>query len=402
MSSEGVRSTDLPDAPPARVRGVQAAMHPWPTTVRVQGSLLSDEEAIISAKVAGRVQVAAVDRGVAVEDGEVLIKLETREYALQVRQAEGQVAQIRAKLGLTGEETAQVIDRHKAPQVMQLQALLEEARFKAERARVLYGRNAIPLEELQRNEIALRVIQAQYAAALNEVEEQLALLALRKTDLALAQQRLADATIRASFAGTIQERHVAPGVFVNPGDPVVTLVRTDPLRFRASVPEREANRIHVDEDVYIYLENQSAPLCAKITRVSPALDLESRSLVIEATVPNPGGRLRAGLFAEAEIVVAPDAQTLAVPESAVTEFAGVEKVMIYDGQQAREQRIVSKRRDKGLVEISDGLTVGQWVILEADQCRPGPVVCEMNVKNTPRHAEADQDDPDKDRALTGG
>ncbi|HEY1068863.1 MAG TPA: hypothetical protein VGE52_22270, partial [Pirellulales bacterium] len=113
---------------------------------------------------------------------------------------------------------------------------------------------------------------------------------------------------------------------------------------------------------------------AKISRVSPALDSGSRALTIEADVPNPEGRLRAGLFAEAAIFVDPDAKTLTIPATAVLEFAGTEKVWRVDAEgMAKEQPVEIGRRTPDLVEILKGLKVGDVVITTAAEGSAGKV-----------------------------
>lgn len=380
-SAQNESAARTTESPTVSVAVTQARLHPWPTRVRVQGSLIGDEEAIVGAKVAGRVKDIAVDRGTAVQAGQILARLEPEDFDLRVSQAEAQLAQVRAKLGLENGTPDEKLDRLKAPPVMQERALLEEARFLHERGRTLLAQRAGSLEDLQKSEVALRVAEARYATSLNTVDEQIALLGLRKAELALAKQQQADAIIKAPFQGIVQERHVARGVYMEAGHMVVTLVRTHPLRFRAGVPEREAARVRADGDILVYLEGQAEPIAVKVSRVSPALDLGSRSLIIEADVPNPGGRWRAGLFAQADIIVAPDAQALAVPEGAVTEFAGVEKVWVVQEGRAVERRIQTGRRERGLVEILHGLERDNRVLAEAGKGHAGPVTEQSMLSN---------------------
>ncbi len=207
-------------------------------------------------------------------------------------------------------------------------ALLDEAHENLQRARQLSKSNSISAVELQRQIAAEQVAQARYQLALNTVDESIAQIRVRRAELDLARQNLHDGVVAAPFDGVVQQRHVAVGAYVQVGDPVVTLVRTNPLRFRSGVPERKAMDLQLDQEVRIFVEGEPQPLISRITRISPALDMSSRSLDIEADVPNPDGRWRAGLFAEAEIVVDPNDQALAVPVGAVVEFAGVQKVWI--------------------------------------------------------------------------
>ncbi|NUQ62303.1 MAG: efflux RND transporter periplasmic adaptor subunit [Pirellulales bacterium] len=352
---------------------VKAAPHRWPRTVRVQGSLWGDEHAVIGAKVAGRVREVLVDIGAPVAKNAVLATLDSEEFDLQVRQAEAQVEQVRAKLGLKPDQDEKSLDPRSVPTVLQEQAVWDDAKSKLERAESLIAKNVISDEELQERRAETDVAEARYLAALNAVEEERANLAVRSAELGIARQKLANATIRAPFAGTVAARHIAPGVYLGIGQSVVTLVRIDPLRFRAGVPELLATQIAVGQEVKMSVQGQTGPLSARISRISPSLDTSSRSLTIEADVPNPGERLRTGLFAEAEIVVDPDAATLAVPSQAVSEFAGVEKVWLVRDGKAAEHEIKTGRRTGPLAEILDGLAEGDTVVAEAGQGRAGPV-----------------------------
>jgi RND family efflux transporter MFP subunit len=335
--------------------------------------MVGDEDAVVGAKVAGRVKAVKVDLGSVVRRNDVLAELDSAEFELRVLQAQAQLAQACAAIGRKPEDPPELYDRFKAPPVMLESALVEEARANVERSRDLYKRMTITYEELQQREALLAVAQARRAAALNSVDEKIALIAVRRQELALAQQELKDATIVAPFDGIIAARQAAVGSYLNVGQPVVSLVRTNPLRFRAGIPERHAMQLRVGQSVRVLLEGQSTPRDAKIDRISPALELGSRSLAIEADVGNADFSLRAGLFAEAEIIVDPDDRALAVPASAVTEFAGVEKVWrIVDGQ-AKEQRIRTGRRNAELVEVLNGLAAGEQVIAQAIRGRAGTV-----------------------------
>ena len=351
----------------------EAKHYPWPRSVRAQGSLIADERVTVGTEVAGRVKEIPVDLGSSVTPGQVVAVLEPEEFSLRVDQAEAQVAQARAALGLKPDVPDNKVDPSKAAPVLAEKAQLEEARLNAARAKSLARRNVMTLEELQARESLVNVAQARYDSALNAVREQIALLALRRAELALARQIQADAVIRSPFAGVVQDRYVAAGAYVTVGNPVLTVVRTNPLRFRAGVPERTSTHVKVGQLVRLSLENYDAPIEAKISRISPALDLASRSLTIEADVDNSSRQIRAGLFAEAEIVVAPHDQALALPASTVTNFAGVEKVWVVHNENMQAKRVRTGRRERDLVEIIGGIKSGELILLDAEQGREGAV-----------------------------
>ena len=351
----------------------------WPRVVRVQGSLYGEEHAVVGAKVAGRVAEVEVDFGDQVEQGAVLTRLESELFDLQVAQAEAQLMQARASLGLMPGDDEAKLDPMKSPPVVQEAAMLEEARLGVERSRSLRRQGVNTVEELQQREAIHSVALARLNSALNATQEKIALLAVRRAELGQAVETQKEAVTVAPFKGVIQERHVAPGVYLQVGQPIVTLVRTDPLRFRAGVPEREALSVRVGQDIRLELEGESEPLVAQVARISPAIDLSSRSLMIEADIHNPDSRLRTGLFVEGEIVVAADEMVLAVAEASIMEFAGVEKVWLVRDGRSQECRVDTGRRHRGFIEIIGGLTAGDQIVANVEQGAAGPVI----VKNAP-------------------
>ncbi len=368
-----VSDSSAPAIEDPEVHVIEVTLQSWPRTVRVQGTLIEDEYALLGAKVAGRVKSVKIDIGSSVKTGQVIAELETDEFDLRVQQAEAQVAQARASVGLKGAVPDEQLEPNKAPPVQQEQALLDEARLNVQRVKSLAGKGVVTQEEIQSREAALRVAEARYRSALNSVQEQIALLKLRRSELAMAHQNRRDAVLTAPFDGTIQETRVAPGSYVNVGQPIAALVRTSPLRFRAGVPERSAVGVVVGQTVKMTLEGVAQPLTAQISRISPALDVSSRALIIEADVDNSQNALRTGLFAEAEILVNEGEQTLAVPATSVTTFGGVEKVWVVAENQARPQLVRLGRRDADRVEVLLGLEAGQLIMTHGDQGREGMV-----------------------------
>jgi RND family efflux transporter MFP subunit len=342
----------------------------------VQGTLSEDESAQLGVKVAGRVKEVLVDIGSKVALGQPIAKLDTEEFDLMVRQAEAQVAQARATLGLKGNTLDDKVDPQKASPVLQELALLEDARLNVNRAHRFTEKSVFTQEEIQARESTLRVAEARHVSALNSVHEQIAVLALRRAELALAIQNRKDAIVKAPFNGIVHERHVAPGSYVSIGQPVATLVRISPLRFRAGVPERSVTGVSVGQPIRLMLEAQPQPLEAKISRISPLLDLSSRALAIEADIDNSSETWRAGLFAEAEILVDPGQRALAVPAHSVVAFGGVEKVWIVKDNHCSPRPVRTGRRSAEYVEIIDGLEAGELVVAEGPLGREGVVRAE--------------------------
>ena len=351
-----------PELPLIKAEVVPIESRPWPSIVRAQGSLIADEVTIVGAKVSGRIQEINVDLGDTVAEGAALATLETEEFRLQVELAQAQLLQSRAALGMKPTDPVESLEPENSPPVREALAVWNDARSRIERLRQIRVKNAVTQDELDTAISAEGVASARHAAAINGVREKIALIGVRAAELSVAQQRLADTQIAAPFGGFVQERHVARGSFVQIGDPIVTLVRSGKLRFRGTMPERHAQRLALGQEVTLSIESLPAPVVVSVTRISPVLNELSRSLMFEAEVPNAEGLLRTGLFAEAEVVVDPAAQSLVVPASAIVEFAGAEKVWkVVDGK-AVEQIVLTSRRSPEGIEIVEGLKPGDVVL----------------------------------------
>jgi membrane fusion protein (multidrug efflux system) len=349
----------------------------WQATVRSQGGLIADELTVIGSRTGGRIAEVAVEVGQQVAAGDLLVRLDESELRLRVEQARAQLGRARVALGLpaSSESTAVVhcpddadaIDVASAPEVMREQARLDEATGHLARLEPLVARNAVSRTELEAGIAAVAVAKATLAAAIQQVEEKVALVRVHRANLALAQETLDQAVIKAPFDGVVQSRHgSSPGASIQFGDPLVTLVRTDPLRFRGTVPERQALKLRVGQQVLVRLDSVAKPIRTTIARIAPLLDEMSRTLVFEADIPNPDSCLRSGLFAQADVVVDEQAEALVVPMTSVREFAGSEKVWrVEPSGQSRGVVVRTGRRSKDLVEIVSGLAPGDFVVQDA-------------------------------------
>jgi len=358
---------------PKQVEVVAAIRQACPRTVSVQGALLADEDAVVGSKLAGRVEAVTVDLGSIVKKGEPLVTLDRSELDLQVKLAEAQLQQACSAIGLKAYEDETKLDYKNAPPVQLEQALVDESEAAVSRAKALLPSRAITGSEYDTLVAQMRAAKARYNSALNAVSTQVAMIGVRRTELSLARQQVADSETVAPFDGVVEARRVSPGEYVSVGQPLISLVRAERLRFTAGVPESKAGEIKPVQRVEINIAGAKEPLVTAVTRVSPIVTQTSRAVRIEADVPNPDHALQAGLFAEAEVIVEPEAQALALPAAAVTRFAGVEKVWLVADGKATQQSIRTGREERGRIEIVDGLPEGSQVVANADDGRSGPV-----------------------------
>ncbi|MEW6156875.1 MAG: efflux RND transporter periplasmic adaptor subunit [Verrucomicrobiota bacterium] len=361
------------DAQPRAVSAICAASQAWPRTIRATGSLAAFDQATLSTKVSGYLQELPVDLGTVVSEQQVVAKLDSREYALKVQQSEALLAQARARLGLDLSGTEDSIDTEQTSTVRQARAVLDEAKANRDRIMQLSVTGVISRSELDTAQAAFEVASSKYQDALIEVRNRQALVAQRRAELEIARQEHENTSIRAPFAGAIQERRASLGEYLPVGSPVVTIVRMNPLRLRLEVSERDAAKVQLNQKVVLRLEGSTNVYSGQVTRLSPALDAITRMLWVEADVPNPG-TLRPGSFARAEIVVQENSPALAVPTNAVVTFAGLEKVFVVRQGKADEVAIATGRRSGDLVEVVQGLQEGDFVVLNPGNLQPGQPV----------------------------
>jgi len=358
---------------PKQVQTITIERTPLERTVNVLGSLAAYDHATLSAKVSGRVSRLTVDFGSLVEQGQTLAQIEPRDYQLQVQQAEAALAQARVRLGLPPQGTTAQVDPEQTATVRQARALLDEAQQTRDRFATLVERGFIAKAEFDSADAAYKVALGRYQDAKEEIHNRQALLMQRQAELEIARQRLADTLIRAPFDGVIQTRQASIGEYLATSAPVVTLVRMNPLRLRAEVPERVASTVQAGQKIRVTVDGDSRVYTGFISRLSPTIDEQNRMLTVEADVHNPG-TLRPGSFVRVAIVTKEADLALTVPAQAVVTFAGLEKVWLVQDGKAVEQPVVTGERTKEWIEIADGITVGDMVIVEPGNLRSGQAV----------------------------
>jgi len=360
------------------VRVAVAEMQPMERIVLATGSLLAQEQATLSIKVPGRLHTIAVDLGSVVKKGDLLAQVDPKDYELRVKQAVAALAQSRASLGLPLDGGSDTVELEKTSIVKEAQAVLDEAAKKRDRVVALNKTGIAAESDLDTAVAAYLVALNRYDAALEEAHTRMATLAQRRAEVAIAEKQFEDTALRAPFDGAIQQRVAGLGEFLVAGTPVVNLVRTDPLRLRLEVPEREAGPVRTGQAVRLRVEGETNIVHGALARVSPAIVEQSRVLIAEADIANDGS-VRPGLFVRAEIVTRERDPGLAIPANALIVFAGIEKVILAQNGKAAERTVSTGRRSPGWVEIVSGLKPGDIVVVDPGNLRTGQPVTVQDV-----------------------
>ena len=322
--------------------------------MRVTGSLVADEQAEVSAEAPGRVVAVSVERGAAVAQGAVLVRISATETSAQLQEAEANAAQIEARLGLTAAES---FDPKRVPDVMNAKASLDLAEAEFGRIKSLLDQKVVSQSEYDQRRAQVDVARQQFQVAQNVAEQSYRSLQAARARIELARKAQADTTIRAPFSGLVAERLVSVGDYVTRGAHVATVVRVDPMRVELTIPEQAVALVKSGQAVQISVDaypGQTFP--AKVRFVSPSLRTDQRALTVEAVAANSDGRLKPGLFATALIQQPTSTPALLIPATAVEATAGTNRAYVIKNNKV-EERIVTVGETVGQqVEITSGLT----------------------------------------------
>jgi RND family efflux transporter MFP subunit len=321
-------------APPPAVRAevAPAEARPMPRSLPLTGALVANRQAEVAANASGRVTRTFVERGAMVRAGDPLVQLDVRSAVIGTEEALGNL------------ETAQ--------------AQRELAEAQCGRYEVLFQKGAISRDEWDRYASGCRTSTGSARAAQARAE--------------LARKTLADATVRAPFAGMIGERFVEVGEYLGPSSKVASVIELVPLRLQLTIPEAEVGRIAPRQVVTFEVQAfPGEPFSATVAYVGPALRASTRDLVVEAVVPNADGRLRPGMFATAHLEL-PSEPVVAVPSSSLRDDGATARLFaVVDGR--LEERIVQTGPERdGYVAVLDGLRPGERVVTRlSDEIRDG-------------------------------
>jgi len=323
--------------------------------VDVSGTLLSPDQARVSSEVAGVVRDVPVQLGSDVKQGDVLVRLEPRELQLAVDRAESALNQVDAQLGIARDQQDLPADQDVAA-VRQASANLDDAKAGFARAEALNSRGLLSKVDKDTAETRLKVSEANYEAALDNVRALKASLLDRRAAYELAQKKLADAVIRAPVAGSVAGRLVQPGEFIRENTPVVTIVQMSPLKLKTAVQEKFASIIKPGQAIEFAVEAfPNETFKGEIAYISPAVDQTTRTFPVEAVVTNADRRLKPGFFANGAVGTRLDEDVAAVPDDAVSTLAGVSSVYVIEQGKIRQQTVTLGTKAGKLVEIVGGL-----------------------------------------------
>lgn len=294
---------------PVTVSATAVVTQTWPNTLSAVGSLASFRGITVKTEVEGLVRSITAESGRTVAAGDELIQLDSSVEDAQLSGLEAQARLAELNLG---------------------------------RAREL---------------------RANGTNTPNDLDTAEATLASARAAVAQLKANLAKKRIVAPFAGRLGIVHVHPGQFLSKGDAIVVLESIDPIHLDFSLPQQEIARLAPDLPVRLHVDAYpDRTFEGRLAAVSPRVDDATRSLDVRATLPNPDGALRPGMFARAEVVLPASEQSPVIPSAAVVYNPYGETVYVI-GDGVAHQRFIKTGATRGdLTQVREGLKAGDQVV----------------------------------------
>lgn len=397
--AESASRRAIPTTAPVDVTVAPVRVDSAQRSVEVVGTLHGDEETTISAKVAGRIVAVHHDVGDRVKPGEVLAQVEARDYELARSQKQLAMRESLARLGLSGFPDGS-FDPDAIPTVRKARLGAENAEGRFLRGKQLHDQQPPRLsdQEFADLQTAWEVARNEHQVQILAAESTLADARARQAELAMADQQLADTTIRApveqpTAASTqpsvgrefaVAERIVSIGEFVRDGAPMFRLIDDDPIKLRAGVPERFVDEVKTHQTVRVRVEAYDREFGGVVRRVNPQIDAANRNFRVEVLIGNDDHLLKAGAFARASIETRVEPNVIFVPQSAVVTFAGVNRVFISEDGAAVERKVELGPRRGEEVEIRWGLKGSETVVVTgAGKLSPGTPLNAQPARGSP-------------------
>jgi len=347
------------EAPPQAIVVAKVESHELRRAIDVVGTLAADEEVTVSSEVEGRVLRIAADLGDRVRAGQALVVLDPEKLQYRLDQQRATLGRAMARYGVADlAEPLPAIER--TPDVQRAAAELEQAQQGFRRATELTRLKLLPQQQMDDADAMLKTKKAAYESALQSARNLRADIDAERANAKLAEAALRDGTIRAPFDAYVQKRLVSPGEFVKTQTAVMSLVKIDPLKLTAEVPEKMAPWVKVGQTMTLAVEAMpQAGITGHIARLSPAVNPQTRAFPIEGRVPNPDGSLKPGGFARVHITTDLVERVLTVPASALQYRYGVNRVFVVKGDRLHATEIKIGDRVGERVEVLGGVTAGE-------------------------------------------
>jgi membrane fusion protein (multidrug efflux system) len=304
--------------PPEAVTSIVTRREQWPANMNAIGTVEAVHGVTVSADLPGTVARINFDSGKPVHEGDILVELDTRQERAQLASLEAQS---------------------------------ELARINFARTQELVNAGVISRQEYDQATAQQKATEANVAE-------------IRAT--------IARKTIRAPFSGVLGIRKVNLGQYLPAGSPVVSNQSLNPIYVNIGVPQQAADQVRVGRKLRVTAEDVAGQVfTGTVTAIDSEVDETTRNIQVQATLSNPQGKLRPGMFVQVELAVGASRPVIALPASAINYAPYGDSVFVitdlkdpkgqtYRGVRQQFVKVEGSRGDQ--VAVVSGLNTGEEVV----------------------------------------
>ena len=404
--------TEAGVTPVVSVKVAQAERGSIAAQVVAVGTIWPREKADVGAKVSAQIKKMALLKNKVVRAGEIIAVLESRDLQAQRAEAVAALNQSRAEERSLVTGTIPKTNAEDQKALNDARAKVNNARHLYERRRALYAQGGISQKDLEAAQLDLTTAEDEL-----RLEEQTVALrgrslnpndrALAMAKTAQAQQHLATldaqlsyATIRSPMTGIVTDQYQYEGEFASAGGKLVTIADTSTVIVKAPFSDTAAAQLKAGDAASVVPTDTSAEeMKGQITLLSRSSDPTNRTVEVWVTLANGAGKLRANGAAQVTIMANSKSDAIVVPTSAVTlEASNADEgtVMIVDKHNvARERKVTVGVRSGDKIEITEGLSEGETVVVEGNFALPDGTKVEVAKDEEPQEGDKKEDKKDE-------
>jgi RND family efflux transporter MFP subunit len=329
-------------------------------TIDVVGTLTAVDQVTVSSEAEGKVRAILADLGDRVRAGQALVQLDNEKQQYTFEQQQAALARTLAQYGAPDPEHLPELEN--TPDVRRATADLVQATRAYDRANELFKRTLVSQQDFEDARAALQGKKAAYDVSLQNARNLRASIQASEAAMKLAARQLRDTEIRAPFDGYVEKRLVNLGELVKAQMPVMAIVKLDPLKVTAEIPEKMAPWIADGRPVELHVDAYpSRTFAGTVTRISPAVSTSTRAFPFEAVVPNSDAALKPGTFARVHVESGKVDDILTLPYGALQYRYGVNRVFVVNAGRLNMRELQVGERLGDRIEVVSGVKEGEQV-----------------------------------------
>ncbi len=305
-----------------------AEKRPLRPFIETIGTLNPYDEVVVSAEVEGLLKNVYVDEGTVVTKGMVLATVDDTDYSLEVKRAEAALRQAEATLANT--------------------------KLEYQRKEALYKEQLVTQQQFDDVSARLSVAEAE--------------LDRLKASLSLAREKLRKTKVYSPILGVVKEKKVSAGDYVKNGTNAFVIIQNNPLKLNFTVTEKDVGKLKKGQEVVFTVDTfPDREFKGNVSIIYPSLEERTRTLEVEALVPNKDGLLKPGTFAHVTLYTGEERDTVVIPITTLLYEGESVKIFIIDDGKAKERPLKIGNKYGEFMEITDGIQGGEQVVVSGQQ-----------------------------------